>query len=72
MIYKILDIACAFVLTTCVMTVVKWPKMWLPYTIASIGYTIVMFHSGLIGFGIMGIILTISGLNNYRISRRKK
>jgi nicotinamide riboside transporter PnuC len=70
-IIKILDILTLILTVVSLYLVSKSYKYWLLYCLSTIFFIIVCSSNKIFGLTIMGVLLFITGLNNYRIGKNK-
>lgn len=68
---KILECIGAFLLVLSIFKVVDSYKYWMLYVLSSIIYVINMIYLGSIPYAIMGVILLLTGIKNYKAGRKK-
>jgi len=71
-IVQIFDVVAAFLTVLTLNLVRKNYRWWLLYAAGSVLFTITMVLKQSIGYTIMGIILSFTGINNYRAGRLKE
>lgn len=71
LIIKVLDILAAIIGIVALNLVSKSHKWWLVHAGGSLLFTIVMAYNLLPGMAIMGILLCVTGIKNYKLGEAK-
>ena len=71
MIIRILDVLTALLVIITLNLVDRNYKFWLIYAFGNFLYIIVVLQKGLYGWAVAGLILFLTGLNNYRKGKKK-
>lgn len=69
---QILDVAAAILIIICLNMVTKNYKWWLLYSATNVIFSIVTICKWLPALTIMGFVLCVTGIMNYRREKRKK
>jgi len=71
MLIKIFEFLSALFIMISITMVIKSYKWWILYVASCVLYIVVMFHSGLAWYALMGIYLFITGIRNYTLGKKK-